>query len=442
MDRLLGWIPDSEKNPLVAELIENELLLIGCTAIEDKLQEGVPSCIETLSRAGIKIWVLTGDKMETAINIAYACSLINNGMKQFIISSETKEIRDVESKGDLVETARVMRDSVKKELKRCTEEAEQYLHAVSEPKLALVIDGKCLMYALDPSLRVSLLNLSLRCNSVVCCRVSPLQKAQVTRLVKRGAQKITLSIGDGANDVSMIQAAHVGVGISGLEGMQAVMASDFAIAQFRFLTDLLLVHGRWSYLRICKVVTYFFYKNLTFTLTQFWFTFYTGFSGLRFYDDWFQSLYNVIFTALPVIVLGLFDKDVSASLSKQYPGLYMEGIRNTFFTWREHMIQRWFFPYDYQIIQEQHRDDPDVSIRQEWLETGNKMTAEEQRSFAISQLPRESSKHTGFAFDSPNYESFFAAQAGVKIPQKAWDVAKRASTKTASIVKKNAHLRR
>lgn len=158
---------------------------------------------------------------------------------------------------------------------------------------------------------------------------------KVTSLVKKGARKITLSIGDGANDVSMIQAAHVGVGISGLEGMQAVMASDFAIAQFCFLTDLLLVHGRWSYLRLCKVeifckflapkdffgcpgsnlqlsplqvITYFFYKNLTFTLTQFWFTFQTGFSGQRFYDDWFQSLYNVIFTALPVIIVGLFDK--------------------------------------------------------------------------------------------------------------------------------------
>ena len=159
-------------------------------------------------------------------------------------------------------------------------------------------------------------------------------------MVKKGAKKITLSIGDGANDVSMIQAAHVGVGISGMEGMQAVMASDFAIAQFRFLTDLLLVHGRWSYIRICKVciyfsvsllfspkcgcepvtifwfffflqvVTYFFYKNLTFTLTQFWFTLQAGFSGQRYYDDWFQAFYNVFFTSLPVLMLGLFDKVV------------------------------------------------------------------------------------------------------------------------------------
>ncbi|WCJ21754.1 Phospholipid-transporting ATPase 3 [Euphorbia peplus] len=536
----------------VSELIEQELILIGSTAIEDKLQEGVPGCIETLARAGIKIWVLTGDKMETAINIAYACNLINNEMKQFIISSETEAIREIENRGDQVELARFMKEEVKKELKKCLEEAQNYLSSVSGPKLALVIDGKCLMYALDPSLRVMLLNLSLNCSSVVCCRVSPLQKAQVTSLVKKGARKITLSIGDGANDVSMIQAAHIGVGISGLEGMQAVMASDFAIAQFRYLADLLLVHGRWSYLRICKVITYFFYKNLTFTLTQFWFTFHTGFSGQRFYDDWFQSLYNVIFTALPVIMVGLFDKDVSASLSKKYPELYKEGIKNNFFKWRvvatwacfsvyqslifyhfvtvssakgknssgkifglwdvstmaftcvvvtvnlrllmicnsitrwhyisvggsilgwfifvfvysifrENVrfviyvlmstfyfylalilvpvvallgdfiyqgVQRWFFPYDYQIVQEIHRHEPDDNTRAGYLYIENRLTPQQERSYAVAQLPRELSRHTGFAFDSPGYESFFAAQFGIHAPQKAWDVAKRASVRS------------
>ncbi|EPS65246.1 hypothetical protein M569_09532, partial [Genlisea aurea] len=163
----------------VAEFIEKELILIGCTAIEDKLQEGVPACIETLSRAGIKIWVLTGDKMETAINIAYACKLINNTMKQFLINSETDAIREIEDRGDQVELARFMKETVKNELKRCNEEARQFLGSGTRTKLALVIDGKCLMYALDPSLRVMLLNLSLNCNAVVCCRVSPLQKAQV-----------------------------------------------------------------------------------------------------------------------------------------------------------------------------------------------------------------------------------------------------------------------
>ncbi|KAH9606858.1 hypothetical protein KSS87_020266 [Heliosperma pusillum] len=539
----------------VAEVIEKDLTLIGSTAIEDKLQDGVPACIETLARAGIKIWVLTGDKMETAINIAYACNLINNDMKQFIVTSETDDIREVEERGDPVETARFIRDAVKTQLKSSIDEAQQILRTASGPKIALVIDGKCLMYALDPSLRGILLNLSLNCTSVVCCRVSPLQKAQVTSLVKKGAKKITLSIGDGANDVSMIQAAHVGVGISGLEGMQAVMASDFAIAQFRFLTELLLVHGRWSYIRICKVVLYFFYKNLTFTLTQFWFTLLAGFSGQRYYDDWFQAFYNVFFTSLPVLMLGLFDKDVSASLSKKYPQLYMEGLKNVYFNWREvgvwaffsvyqsliffyfvttsgsrpqtsagkmlglwdistmtftcvvvtvnirlllccnsitrwhHIsvwgsiiawflfifgysgimtngdrqeniyyvifvlmstpyfylalflvpivaligdflyqgLQRWFFPYNYQIIQEIHQYEPEDNRRAQYLEIQSNLTPEEARSYAISQLPSQRSKHTGFAFDSPGYESFFAAQVGVFASQKPWDVAKRAA---------------
>ncbi|CAM8946147.1 unnamed protein product [Rhodiola kirilowii] len=544
----------------VAELIERDLILIGCTAIEDKLQEGVPSCIEILARAGIKIWMLTGDKIETAINIAYACNLINNDMKQFVITSETDEVRQVEDRGDAVEIARFMKELVKTELKKCIEETQQLLIGYSGPKLSLVLDGKCLMYALDPSLRGMLLNLSLNCSSVVCCRVSPLQKAQVTSLVRKGAKKITLSIGDGANDVSMIQAAHVGVGISGLEGRQAVMASDFAIAQFRFLADLLLVHGRWSYIRLCKVVTYFFYKNLAFTVTQFWFTFQNGFSGQRFYDDWYQSLYNVLFTTLPVIIVGLLDKDVSASLSKKYPELYKEGIRNSFFKWRVigywalsavyqsllffyfsttpsftgqnssgkmfgiwdvstmaftcvvitvnlrvlmmsnsitkwHLIsvvgsilawfvfifiysgftmpfapqdnvylviyvliqtfvfyltmllipvlallgdflymgvQRWYSPLDYQIVQELHRHDPEETSKRRLVNIGNEPTPQEAISFALSSLPRATSKHTGFAFDSPGYESFFASQLGVQPPHKPWDVARRASMKSKS----------
>ncbi|KAK1382099.1 P-type ATPase, subfamily IV [Heracleum sosnowskyi] len=128
------------------------------------------------------------------------------------------------------------------------------------------------------------------------------------------------------------------------------MASDFAIAQFRFLTDLLLVHGRWSYLRVCKVVSYFFYKNLTFTLTQFYFTFQTGFSGQRFYDDWFQTLYNVIFTSLHVIFVGLLDKDVSAFLLKKYPELYREGIKNTFFRFRVLGIVAFFSVYQSIVV--------------------------------------------------------------------------------------------
>jgi len=115
--------------------------------------------------------------------------------------------------------------------------------------------------------------------SVICCRVTPLQKAMVVELIKKNKKAVTLAIGDGANDVSMIKAAHIGVGISGQEGMQAVLASDYSIAQFRFLERLLLVHGRWSYYRMCKFLRYFFYKNFAFTLCHFWFAFFCGFSA-------------------------------------------------------------------------------------------------------------------------------------------------------------------
>src|SRR6478736_4844451 len=130
--------------------------------------------------------------------------------------------------------------------------------------MALVIDGKSLSFALDKSLRTVFLELALLCKAVICCRVSPLQKALVVKLVKHDvAGAVTLAIGDGANDVGMIQAAHIGVGISGQEGLQASRSGDFSIAQFRFLKKLLLVHGGWAYSRITKVILYCFYKNFT-----------------------------------------------------------------------------------------------------------------------------------------------------------------------------------
>ncbi|KAI8007818.1 Phospholipid-transporting ATPase 3 [Camellia lanceoleosa] len=169
------------------------------------------------------------------------------------------------------------------------------------------------------------------------------------------------------------------------------MASDFAIVQFRFLTDLLLVHGQWSYLRICK--------NLTLTLIQFWYTFQTGFSGQRFYDNWFQSLYNVIFTAMPVIMVGLFEKVLA------------------------------FFLFNVDLLFKKSIGKNPTMVILGSLEIGNQLTPNDARSFGIAQLPRENSKDTGFSFDSPGYESFFASQAGVPTPHKAWNVARRANVR-------------
>lgn len=185
-----------------------------------------------------------------------------------------------------------------------------------------------------------------QCESVICCRVSPKEKADVVRLVKNNLGKITLAIGDGANDVNMIQEAHIGIGIYGQEGMRAVQSSDYALPEFKALWKLLLVHGRLSYIRIADMILYFFYKNMILTTAQFLFLFYNGFSGQTLYDDWYISFYNLAFTSFPLIVRALFDKDIyyrywslddesiktSMTLRNYYPHLYYIGQKNSIFS--------------------------------------------------------------------------------------------------------------
>ncbi|PSS18074.1 Phospholipid-transporting ATPase [Actinidia chinensis var. chinensis] len=307
----------------VSDMMERDLTLVGATAVEDKLQKGVPQCIDKLAQAGLKIWVLTGDKLETAINIGFACSLLRQGMKQICITTNTDT------------SAQDSNEAVKENVVMQITNASQMIKLEKDPHaaFALIIDGKTLTYALEDDLKHQFLNLAVGCSSVICCRVSPRQKALVTRLVKEGTGKTTLAIGDGANDVGMIQEADIGVGISGVEGMQAVMASDFAIAQFRFLERLLVVHGHWCYKRIAQMICYFFYKNIAFGLTLFYFEAFTGFSGQSVYDDWYMLLFNVILTSLPVISLGVFEQDVSSEICLQFPALYQQGPKNLFFDW-------------------------------------------------------------------------------------------------------------
>ncbi|XP_044503921.1 probable phospholipid-transporting ATPase 8 [Mangifera indica] len=313
-----------------ADKIERNLILLGATAVEDKLQKGVPECIDKLSHAGIHIWVLTGDKMETAINIGYACGLLRQGMETIVITLDTPEIEALEKQGEKEAIAKASLESVQMQI---TEGRSQIAsHKKSSVEFGLVIDGKSLDFALDEKLGKMFLELALNCHSVICCRSSPKQKALVTRLVKRTG-KTTLAVGDGANDVGMLQEADIGVGISGVEGMQAVMSSDFSIAQFHYLERLLLVHGHWCYRRIAMMICYFFYKNITFGFTLFWFESYASFSGQPAYNDWYMSFFNVFFTSLPVIALGVFDQDVSARLCLKRPLLYQEGLQNILFNW-------------------------------------------------------------------------------------------------------------
>ncbi|KAL6010366.1 putative phospholipid-transporting ATPase 5 [Asimina triloba] len=302
-----------------ADMMEKDLILVGATAVEDKLQKGVPQCIDKLAQAGLKLWVLTGDKMETAINIGFACSLPRQDMKQILITSANAD------------ADKAMKENILKQITI----GSQMIRLEKDPNaaFALIIDGKTLSYALQEDVKIQFLDLAVDCASVICCRVSPKQKALVTRLVKVGTGKTTLAIGDGANDVGMIQEADIGVGISGDEGMQAVMASDFSISQFHYLERLLVIHGHWCYKRIAQMICYFFYKNIAFGLTLFYFEAYTGCTGQSIYDDWYLLLFNVLLTSLPVISLGVFEQDVPSDVCLQFPALYQQGSRNLFFDW-------------------------------------------------------------------------------------------------------------
>lgn len=243
-----------EKLEKVSDAIERELVLLGGTAIEDRLQDGVPDAISLLGNAGIKLWVLTGDKVETAINIGFSCNLLNNDMDMILLTFEDENLAAAEAELNKHLQTFGMTGS-DEELK-----AARKNHEPPAPTHALVIDGESLKVVLHESLKQKFLLLCKQCKSVLCCRVSPSQKAAVVQMVKYGLAVMTLSIGDGANDVAMIQEADVGVGIAGEEGRQAVMSSDYAIGQFRFLSRLMLVHGRWCYRRLGESIANFFYK--------------------------------------------------------------------------------------------------------------------------------------------------------------------------------------
>ncbi|KAG5833302.1 hypothetical protein ANANG_G00274510 [Anguilla anguilla] len=285
--------------------LETNLHLLGATGIEDRLQDGVPETIASLRKAGLQIWVLTGDKQETAINIAYACRLLDPEEELIILNADTQEA--------------------------CAVLLEESLHYIQSKFLCDFPEqgSRASRDDLGPpgplGLEERFLAVARSCRSVLCCRSTPLQKSMVVKLVRSKLKVMTLAIGDGANDVSMIQVADVGVGISGQEGMQAVMASDFTIPRFQYLQKLLLVHGHWCYSRLANMILYFFYKNAMFVALIFWYQFYSGFSGSAMIDQWYLIFFNLMFSAFPQLITGTLDKDVSAETLQNLPQLYMNG---------------------------------------------------------------------------------------------------------------------
>ena len=325
----------------VCDKIERNLFLIGTTIVEDKLQEKVPETIRDLRLAQIKVWMLTGDKMNTAYNIGLSCNLINKDMKIFSIcgiepkkDEQTLEILNQQERADVI-------INFAKEFQQFKGEYD----TMTIPQYGILVDEKALLTIEEEEQEIKniFLDIAKDAVAVICCRVSPLQKSQVVKMMKNyNPNSKTLAIGDGGNDVSMIMEAHIGVGIYGEEGLRAVQNSDYAIGEFRFLHELLLYHGRTNYMRNSQCILYFFYKNFVFTFLQFVFGFYCNFTGQTIIDDWFITLFNLLFTSLPLGARALLDHDVKPEdgdiINLMLPFLYLENRTNPYFTMRKFFL--------------------------------------------------------------------------------------------------------
>ena len=423
-----------EKLDELANKIEKDLIFLGVTAIEDELQDDVNETLKDFSDAGIKLWVLTGDKKDTAKSIAYSCGLfddenfnifeINEGLNKIQLEARLNELVELfnhivdkmnkknngkekklaiikksqeneiknneqEKQKDIIIDVNIKeenkdtnlkenennneikekktndeqgnKDIITNELSSKDNENNEEINLPS--KFALVISSDELnILSLNYELEILFYELSSRCNSVLCCRVSPIQKAKMVHLIqrftklehKKGSnyykylnqnQKfseeinknktgmnplkdsvITLAIGDGANDVNMITSAHVGVGIIGVEGKQAARASDYAIGQFKFLKKLLFYHGHESLRRNSFIIYYNFYKNFLFVMPQFYVGFYSLFSGQSIYDPWLYQLFNIVFSVFPLLWFGIYDTERDRTVAMSNAKFYSSSL--------------------------------------------------------------------------------------------------------------------
>ena len=280
----------------IAPHIESDLVCVGVSAIEDRLQPHIKDAIKWLRAAGISLWVLTGDKLETAIEIGKTSAVILPQSDMLIVSNEND-------------------DEIEKQIEKYALQFETF----HEPVLILTARATELVLT---KITDKFMPVALKCKSVIFSRVSPFQKASIVAAVKKQKGTMTLAIGDGANDVGMIQEAHIGIGVMGREGSQAAQNSDFAIPRFHHLIRLIAVHGHWTISRFMKTAMFMLYKNFTFIMTYFWSSFDTMYSPTDFYDQFFISMFNLVFTLLPPFAYGFFERDMTEKALVKYPQLH------------------------------------------------------------------------------------------------------------------------
>uniref|UniRef100_A0A665UWY7 Phospholipid-transporting ATPase n=1 Tax=Echeneis naucrates TaxID=173247 RepID=A0A665UWY7_ECHNA len=283
------------------ELIEKDLILLGATAVEDRLQEKAADTIESLHKAGMKVWVLTGDKMETAAATCYASKLFRRNTQ--ILELTTKRTEEQSLHDVLFDLSRTV----------LRHHGGMTRDTFSGCRRAMLSNGAAAESSGADILR---------------------HLTGIVKLIKASKEHpITLAVGDGANDVSMILEAHVGIGIMGKEGRQAARNSDYAIPKFKHLKKMLLVHGHYYYIRISELVQYFFYKNVCFIFPQFLYQFFCGFSQQPLYDTAYLTLYNISFTSLPILLYSLIEQHINMDILKKDPSLYKDIAKNSLLRW-------------------------------------------------------------------------------------------------------------
>jgi len=309
-----------ERIQKVIESLEVNMKFLGITGVEDKLQEDVLHTLENLRGAGIKVWMLTGDKIETAKTIA-----ISAGIKA--VEHEFFTMKD-------------MTDPV--------EVQNNLLKFGKRNNSILVIDGTTLEVALSECYK-TFFECTAQAPGVVCCRCSPTQKTVITEGVKKVTGKKTCAIGDGGNDVGMIQAADVGIGIEGKEGKQAALAADYSILKFNYLNKLLLWHGRLSYKRSAVMAHFVIHRGLILSFIQAFFSIVFYDLSIPIYTGILILGYTTLYTFFPVFSI-VFDEDIDVKRALKYPPLYRSLQKGRELSLKNFFIWLWRSIYQAAII--------------------------------------------------------------------------------------------